>query len=322
MPCTSVNREREPHPPATYTVNGATRTLRGPPLANPSKGTGRAPPPPPPPHDKRTIALATRTVNAILLKSACHLASYSGPPPPIGRPISLQDPLHPLLQALSKADEAYDYALAWQRFELVAKAQLFRGHAYRAIGLWDLAYDAYVRAARHPGFAGDRSEEGLEALTRYCAEMRDGKKPSGRVGGMKDGERKREVKGLFRCGTFGNLRGMDESDDAGTGSQEDRKREQEQEELEKQIREELGVVEDGGKDKNAIKGFDDRRDEGQGGGDGQVDGDDESEIDWIAIGASDPDIDDRPKPLRRPGYPPLRSARGRFVTQRKMWTSP
>lgn len=199
---------------------------------------------------------------------------------------------------------------------------MFRGHAYRAMGLWDLAYDAYVRAASHPGFAGDRSEEGLECLTRLCAEMRDGRKLSGRVreenlGGPKRGG----VKGLFRCGTFGDLERR-RTEDAVAYVRETPVRGQGG--LDKRVFEYSGFVDDGGggDKKNASEDQDGGSSEGRGCGDGQVELDEEGEIDWIAVGANDARIGELPrrKARHRSGYPPLRTARGRHLSKTKVWT--
>lgn len=197
----------------------------------------------------------------------------------------------------------------------MAKAQLFRGHAYRAMGLWDLAGAAYVRAASHPDFAADRSEEGLEGLTRLCAEMRDGRMPS-----AGNGRRRRGVfGGLFRCGTFGDV----ERRNAGVSALKTPVGE-EQVGVEKRMCERVRFVEDGedgGDEKTAREDHGGGSDEDHGGGDGQVDVTDEGEIDWIAIGANDARrLGDpaRRKVCRRSGYPLLRSARGRLLGRRKM----
>ncbi|KAJ9150028.1 hypothetical protein NKR19_g5461 [Coniochaeta hoffmannii] len=312
-----VKPEIEPHkpyPPYTHAIGGATCTLGMLPLTQSSKaGRPQAPPPPPPPHSKRTTLLATRTINALLLRSACHLASYSGPSPPTERPISLHDPLHPVLQALRAADQACSFALAWQSSQLIAKAHLFRGHAYRAIGLWDMAYEAYVKAASYPDFARDRSGEGLEALTRYCAEMRDGRKRSSRRG---------EVKGLFRCGTFGDLGGKMKLD-AAVGAGE--KQEHEEQMVKHLICEEdRGAFEDGGRDGNGSAEGDGRGNKSRTGREGHLNGDDECDIDWLTIGNTDQPGGDTPnrKAAPRPGYPPLRSTRGKLVPSRTMCISP
>ncbi|KAH8902754.1 hypothetical protein BR93DRAFT_972463 [Coniochaeta sp. PMI_546] len=168
----------------------------------------------PPPHSRKIVAILTHTVNGMLLQAACHLAYHSGNHPSPGCASKTQDLLPTPFQALRKAEEAFDFALKWNRFELVAKAQLFKGHAYREMEKWDLAYEAYVRAASHPEFAADKSEEGLEALTRFCAEMRYGAKMSEQSRKVIGGGTKKEIaRGLLRCGTFGDIgaRGRDDA---------------------------------------------------------------------------------------------------------------
>ncbi|OIW28974.1 hypothetical protein CONLIGDRAFT_704257 [Coniochaeta ligniaria NRRL 30616] len=331
MPSSSTNpgpepcEPCEPYPTDAHTIHDQICAPRKPPLTKTMQCPGPSPPPPhPPPHSRRTVALLTGTGNRVLLQAACYLAVYHGEdPPPTGCPISLQDPLHPLLQALRKAEEAYHFALEWKRFELMAKAQLFRGHAYRAMGMWDLAYEAYLRAASYPMFAADKSEEGLEALTRLCAEMGAGKKPSGSVREETGGERRKAVvRGLFRCGTFGDL-GARGRDDASVSLVQERRTVQQLDQAERAW-EDQRVVGDGEDDEAEYRSGTGKGDDDYGHGDGAEDETgDESEIDWIAIGSREASMAGSPglKLSPRPGFPPLRSARGRLVPRRKLWTT-
>jgi hypothetical protein len=261
-------------------------------------------------------------VNGVLLQAACYLAYHSETLPPTGCRLYLQDPFHPLLQALLKAEEAYNFALEWKRFALMAKAQLFMGHAYRAMGIWDQAYEAYVRAASHPEFAADTSEEGLEMLTRLCAEMRDGRKPSGRVREVIGNEWKTGVLGgLFRCGTFGDL-SVRSRDGAAVAIVQKIQMVREQE-LVKRIGNDREVVEDGKEDEDVRETGEGEEHDGQG-DDFEDETDDKSEIDWIAIGSRKIATVD-PHGLKlcvpRLEYRPLRSVRGRLIPRRKLWAN-
>ena len=71
--------------------------------------------------------------------------------------------------ALAHADSALSLAFEFGRPELIAKAQIFRGHCLRRMGRWRDAYQAYVRAACVRHFAADHGPGGLEALTAECA---------------------------------------------------------------------------------------------------------------------------------------------------------
>lgn len=203
----------------------------------------------------------------------------------------------------------------------MAKAQLFRGHAYKAMGMWDLAYEAYVRAASHREFAADTSEEGLEALTSLCAGMRSGRTPLVHVSEVTGAERGNHIaRRLFRCGTFGDI-GARGRDDASMPSAQKIQAVQ-QEELAAKEWDNMEFVEDRkgnlhGGDLSTGKG----RNEDVQADDHEDVGDEESEIDWIALGFCETSIDDSSGPplYKRSEYPPLRSARGRLVPRKKLW---
>lgn len=288
-----------------------------------SKRRGLPRPPVPPAHtSRRNVALSTQEANKTLLQAACSLARHGDAFPPTDCPIHLQDPCHHLLQALRRAEEVYSLALEQKRFELMAKAQLFRGHAYKAMGMWDLTYEAYVRAASHREFAADTSEEGLEALTSLCGGLRSGRTPLVHVNEVTGAEQRGNhvVRGLFRCGTFGDI-GARGRDDASMPSMQMTGAAQ-QEELAAKEWDNMELGEDRkenlhGGDLPTGKG----RNEDVQGDDHEDEGDEESEIDWIAIGSCKTSIDDSPGPTlyTRSEYPPLRSARGRLVPRKKLW---
>lgn len=82
--------------------------------------------------------------------------------------------------ALSHADHALDLASRYyDQPQLVAKAQLFRGHCFRRMGQWDKAYWCYVRAASVRELAADKGPEGLEALTKECQRRMGRRRESG-----------------------------------------------------------------------------------------------------------------------------------------------
>jgi hypothetical protein len=193
---------------------------------------------------------------------------------------------------------------------------MFCGHAFREIGLWDMAYAAYVKAAGYREFARDKSEAGLEALTKYCAEMRDGRKPSSKSGEGKATERKLGlVKGLLRCGTFGDLAQMASGDGAGIVRNAS---EPQQQTGEQGVCDSLGPREDNYLDEHmeieGDPGTDDH-DDAQDTAPGEID------IDWLAIGGSESRTGATAHVRTSPrfGYPPLRSARGKLITWGKLW---
>ena len=104
--------------------------------------------------------------------------------------------------------------------------------------------------------------------------------------------------------------------DAAAGAAE---KEQEQQEVQRLICEEVrGIIGHGDWDGNGSADRNGWDSESQPDGEGQVKRDDEYEIDWITIGNSGPlggDTWNR-KASHRPGYPPLRSARGEGVASR------
>lgn len=135
----------------------------------------------------------TLSTNTTLLHCAALLAGADSPPTPTSPhpacPTTNPDPQ--ALQALTLADAALRRAAQARRPDLVAKAQLFRGHGLRALGRWREARAAYVAAACVRSFAADRGPEGLEALTRECAL---------RAGGEGGGEGNRWVVGERESG--------------------------------------------------------------------------------------------------------------------------
>ncbi|KAB5515241.1 hypothetical protein GE09DRAFT_1263735 [Coniochaeta sp. 2T2.1] len=322
MIASTVNRQ--PNPPSDpYTTHSNTPTPGEAPAITTSNGAPR----PPSPTSKwlRTIdSPTTRQFNSNLLRAACSLAYHGFDLPATTMPVNVKDPLHPLLQALHKAEEMLNFAVAKGRYDLAAKAQLFKGHAYRAMGIWDLAYEAYVRAASDPDFAGDTSARGLEAETMFCAEMRYRalRLHVRDIVVDHDVERGGFVRGLFRCGTFGPVERQVEGDDGGAGEHpvvgEDI--EQQQRKLEEEIWLDLGLTGDASESEGVWESGGEEG--GEGGGDGQEDDDDEdsSEIDWLAIGSPQSSVYERP-PRPQP-YPrlkrPLRSVRGQSIPRRKL----
>jgi hypothetical protein len=177
-----------------------------------------------------------------------------------------------------------------------------------------MAYEAYVRAASHREFAGDRSEEGLEAFTRYCAEMRDGKKSSERVTEAQGGTSKREVKGLFRCGTFGDL-SQKTSTDAGLDVWEEQ---EDGMQLVEGVQDSLRILDDCGSKHKARDSMDGAvaADVDLADGKQQVDMDDE--LDWLSIVSADSQRRGymKVRTAHPPAYPPSRSARGQLIMRK------
>ncbi|KAK1762395.1 hypothetical protein QBC33DRAFT_519609 [Phialemonium atrogriseum] len=139
--------------------------------------------------DTSSLTLSTNTT---ILHCAALLAGADSPPPtptptshhPASR---TTNPDPQALQALTLADAALRRAAQARRPDLVAKAQLFRGHGLRALGRWREAGAAYVAAACVRSFAADGGPEGLEALTRECA-LRAGREENRVVGGERGRE--------------------------------------------------------------------------------------------------------------------------------------
>ncbi|KAB5577545.1 hypothetical protein GE09DRAFT_1260200 [Coniochaeta sp. 2T2.1] len=328
MLASTINRQLNP-PSDPYTTRSNTPTPGEAPAISTSNG---APPPsptprPPSPTPKWLPTVdspTTKKFNSNLLRAACSLAYHGFDLPPTTMPVNVKDPLHPLLQALHKAEDLLNFAVAMGRYDLAAKAQLFKGHAYRAMGIWDLAYEAYVRAASDPDFAGDTSARGLEAETMFCAEMRYRalRLPVKHIVVEHDAERGGFVRGLFRCGTFGPVERDVERDDDGAGKKpvEEENIEQQQRRLEEDIWVDLGLTGDASESEGGWESGGEGR--GEGGGDGQDDDGDEdsSEIDWLAIGSPASSVYERPPRLQP--YPPLkrplRSVRGQSIPRRKL----
>ncbi|TQN74976.1 hypothetical protein CSHISOI_00436 [Colletotrichum shisoi] len=101
------------------------------------------------------VAAITQTVNALLLRTFALLQT----------PLSVLK-LH---RALNSADQALATASHFHRFDLEARAHLYRGHVLRAWGRWRAAHAAYVRAASARGLGF--SDADIRSLTRDCIEM-------------------------------------------------------------------------------------------------------------------------------------------------------
>ncbi|WQF89039.1 hypothetical protein CDEST_14053 [Colletotrichum destructivum] len=101
------------------------------------------------------VAAITQTVNALLLRTFALLQT----------PLSVLT-LH---RALNSADQALATASHFHRFDLEARAHLYRGHVLRAWGRWRAAHAAYVRAASARGLGF--SDTDIRSLTRDCIEM-------------------------------------------------------------------------------------------------------------------------------------------------------
>ncbi|KAJ0162209.1 hypothetical protein CTA2_4925 [Colletotrichum tanaceti] len=101
------------------------------------------------------VAAITQTVNALLLRTFALLQT----------PLSVLT-LH---RALNSADQALATASHFHRFDLEARAHLYRGHVLRAWGRWRAAHAAYVRAASARGLGF--SDADIRSLTRDCIEM-------------------------------------------------------------------------------------------------------------------------------------------------------
>lgn len=188
----------------------------------------------------------------------------------------------------------------------VPKVAMFKGHCLKGLGDWKEAHDAYVRAVNCREFATDKSENGLEALTRFCTEARNEGKPDRLA--RKDGERRKVVaQGLFRRGTFGNLPGGREEaavdDDNLSYFQLNRLYKCFEAPPDAEVKDAPGP---GG----ALD------DSGQDSGDGKEDRDKESEIDWLFTGARQHDLMVASLQLgHRYSYPPLRYMRGRLISR-------
>ncbi|GJC98067.1 hypothetical protein ColKHC_06893 [Colletotrichum higginsianum] len=96
------------------------------------------------------VAAITQTVNALLLRTFALLQT----------PLSVLT-LH---RALNSADQALATASHFHRFDLEARAHLYRGHVLRAWGHWRAAHAAYCEGL---GF----SDTDIRSLTGDCIEM-------------------------------------------------------------------------------------------------------------------------------------------------------
>jgi hypothetical protein len=67
--------------------------------------------------------------------------------------------------ALRLADEAFELATTFERYELQARVQFHRGNCFYSVGHWKAAHACYVRAASIRSYPG--SDE-VEYLTKEC----------------------------------------------------------------------------------------------------------------------------------------------------------
>ena len=81
--------------------------------------------------------------------------------------------------ALGWADTALEVAVDNGLFQAEARAQLYRGHCFRAVGRWRRALECYVRAASIKGLWWGRID--IEGLTQLCRARLAGEKRASEI---------------------------------------------------------------------------------------------------------------------------------------------